>query len=177
MVRRILAWLRSFFVSSEPEKPEPPRPPDMMQPLEDRQFLSFTLPAYAAPMDPPMERGFIDDLPGAPTQRSNIVGKWKGSMTVQGRTIRVILRIASAKDGFIRGEIKVPDEYSGSFPFKVRGSVNSRGEISATYRDDREDVRGTVDGQVSKDGNRASGTFRVTQEGERTKGTFQLKRV
>jgi hypothetical protein len=177
MVRRILAWLCSFFVSAEPAKPEPQRPPDMIQPLEDRQFLSFTLPAYVAPVDPPMERALIADLPAGPTFRSNIVGTWKGSMTVYGRATRVVLRIASAKDGVIRGEIKVPEQYRGWFPFKVRGGVNGRGEISVTYRDDSEDVRATLSGQVTKDGNRATGTFRVTQEGDRVRGTFQLKRV
>jgi hypothetical protein len=177
MIRRIVAWLRSLFVRAEPEKPEPPRPPDMIQPLEDRQFLSFTLPAYASPVDPPMERALIDDLPAGPMQGANVIGKWKGSMTVGRQAIRVVLRITSTKDGVIRGEFKAPDEYNAWFPFRVKGGVSSSGVISATYRDDLEDARGTVAGQVSSDGKRAAGTYRVTLEGERFRGTFQLKRV
>jgi hypothetical protein len=147
MLRRVLAWIRELFFTKAPPEVERPRQA-MIQPLEDRQFLSVAAMDVFERAEPLVAQGtIVTDPLGVAQRRGNIVGKWKGTVKVMGETVRVVLRVTSTKDGVIRGEIKAPDSYDGWFPFKVKGGVSSEGVIVATYRDKREGVRATIGGR------------------------------
>src|SRR5688500_12417944 len=115
MLRRILAWIRDLFFTKAPPEQERPRQP-MVQPLEDRQFLSVAATAVDVfeRAEPLVAQGSIlTDPIGAVQRRGDIVGKWRGTVTARGETIRVVLRVTSTKDGVIRGEVKSPDFSDG----------------------------------------------------------------
>ena len=180
MLRRILGWIRDLFFSKAPVQEEERPREAMVQPLEDRQFLSVAASGVDLHRAEPMlvtQGSIISDPIGTLQRRGNIVGKWRGTVTARGETIRVVLRVTSTRDGVIRGEVKSPDFGEGWFPFKVKGGVSREGVVVATYRNKREGVRATMGGQVNADGKRASGVFKVVQEGETVRGTFEVRRV
>ena len=180
MLRRILAWIRDLlFSKSKAPVQEEERPREaMVQPLEDRQFLSVAAVDVFDRAEPLVTQGSIlTDPIGAVQRRGDIVGKWRGTVTARGETIRVVLRVTSTRDGMIRGEVKSPDFGDGWFGFKVKGGVSRDGVVVATYRNKREGVRATIRGQVNSEGKRASGVFKVVHEGETVRGTFEVRRV
>lgn len=84
MLRRLLAWIRGWFTSEgreqqqprQQDRQEPPRA-DMMQPLEEREFLSITLPGFD---NAEAAAGWaVANLPEAAAQRANDAGDRAGS--------------------------------------------------------------------------------------------------
>jgi hypothetical protein len=178
MMRRIFAWLRGLFVSRQPVEPEPPpRRPEMMQPLEERQFLSVAVAGLEREAVPvPAPPAMLIPL-GAVRERGDIAGKWKGTVKALGERIPIVLRITSTSDGIIRGKVKSPKYDDGWYRFKVKGAISTDGIIVATYKDNALGIRAKIAGQVTPDGERATGLFKVTEDDQTIKGKFELKRI
>ena len=118
---RLLRWIRDLFFTKAPPEAERPRQA-MIQPLEDRQFLSVTMHVFERAEALVAQGTIVTDPLGVAQRRGDIIGKWKGTVKAMGEKVRVVLRVGSTKDGIIRGEINAPDTYDGWFPFKVKGA-------------------------------------------------------
>jgi hypothetical protein len=95
--------------------------------------------------------------PAATPAGASIAGDWNGSLNTGGATLRLVLHIATAKDGAFTGTLDSLDQSVMGIPITTITLKDSK--LALTI----DTVHGTYEGQVKPDGSGIDGTWTQTQ--------------